>query len=664
MRLEKQSGKLLGAVLAFVMGFCAMACVVSAFQMGVSLWGLALWCAVAAVVSALCFHTRLGFVVPALFVVAALWLLFAGKLVDSAESFCYYLSRMWRGTYGWKIFRWSHRTADEMALTLAPVVYLLGAGAVSLCSWGASRPKHTWVALLAAVSCLGLCLSLPANTPGVLWVIGLFFSGALLLLTAPARRRDPRQGQKAMLYTAIPLILAISILFITVSPVAYTGDRLANSILESRAFRTAWAALTGQRLADDVDTQAASVDLTKVGPQGASESVALYVTANYTGTLYIRGSALDTYDGLRWSDSGQGSSLSWPGSDKLTSIGEVMVSTRYAHRMLYLPYYTTSINLNGISRGVVNETQLTTYSVACATAREEVLQELYPSAGENRHTVAADTMAQCTELPDATRRWAQRVLKDAVSPGTVSYYHKAQEIGDYVKNSASYDLVTPTMPATSQDFAQWFLQDSDTGYCVHFASAATVLLKAAGIPARYVTGYRVQVENGTMTAVLQKNSHAWVEYWLPGYGWTILEPTPAAEPAPEEETAPVVPDSWDGSLPAWTWIALVAFGALSLLGGILQWPVRLYLRDRKLYRGSLEQQILGRWYLIEIYCRLMKIAPDRELFFLAQRAKFSPHPMTEEDLDRFDYAVASLKRRLRKRNLFLQIYDRLILALY
>ena len=129
-------------------------------------------------------------------------------------------------------------------------------------------------------------------------------------------------------------------------------------------------------------------------------------------------------------------------------------------------------------------------------------------------------------------------------------------------------------------------------------------------------------------------------------------------------TAPEEPAQTDWSVPEWVWIALAILAVLSLVGGIAQWPVRLILRRRKLYAGDVKQQILGRWQLIELYCRHLRLAPDRELFFLAQKAKFSPHVLGEPELARFDCYIAGLKRRLRKRNFFRQLYDRLILALY
>lgn len=70
-----------------------------------------------------------------------------------------------------------------------------------------------------------------------------------------------------------------------------------------------------------------------------------------------------------------------------------------------------------------------------------------------------------------------------------------------------------------------FLTQSRQGYCVHFASAAAVMLRALDIPARYVSGY-VAVVQGGRADVPDSAAHAWVEYYLDGFGWLPLEATP------------------------------------------------------------------------------------------------------------------------------------------
>lgn len=84
-----------------------------------------------------------------------------------------------------------------------------------------------------------------------------------------------------------------------------------------------------------------------------------------------------------------------------------------------------------------------------------------------------------------------------------------------------------------------FLFGTRTGFCGHYASAFTVLMRAAGVPARVVTGYLGGEWNpvGGFLAVRQSDAHAWVEVWLEGHGWTRVDPTAVVEPARLERGA-------------------------------------------------------------------------------------------------------------------------------
>lgn len=93
---------------------------------------------------------------------------------------------------------------------------------------------------------------------------------------------------------------------------------------------------------------------------------------------------------------------------------------------------------------------------------------------------------------------------------------------------AEYDLDAPAVPA-GEDYVDWFLNHSKKGYCMHFASAAVLLLRTAGIPARYVSGYVVNVPRTGYAVVPDSAAHAWVEYYKDGVGWLPLEVTPGYE---------------------------------------------------------------------------------------------------------------------------------------
>ncbi|MGH8192701.1 MAG: transglutaminase TgpA family protein [Rhodanobacteraceae bacterium] len=89
-----------------------------------------------------------------------------------------------------------------------------------------------------------------------------------------------------------------------------------------------------------------------------------------------------------------------------------------------------------------------------------------------------------------------------------------------------YDLDAPPLGRNSIDD---FLFDTKTGFCEHYASAFTFLMRAAGIPARVVVGYQGGYWNDFAHYLLirQSNAHAWSEVWLAGRGWVRVDPTAA-----------------------------------------------------------------------------------------------------------------------------------------
>ena len=93
-------------------------------------------------------------------------------------------------------------------------------------------------------------------------------------------------------------------------------------------------------------------------------------------------------------------------------------------------------------------------------------------------------------------------------------------------------VYTLTPPLLGQHGADEFLFDTRSGFCEHYASAFAVLMRAAGIPARIVTGYLGGEINpiGDYLIVRQADAHAWTEVWLQGEGWVRVDPTAAVAP--------------------------------------------------------------------------------------------------------------------------------------
>ncbi|MGH8244339.1 MAG: transglutaminase TgpA family protein, partial [Steroidobacteraceae bacterium] len=91
---------------------------------------------------------------------------------------------------------------------------------------------------------------------------------------------------------------------------------------------------------------------------------------------------------------------------------------------------------------------------------------------------------------------------------------------------------TLTPPGLARDSVDDFLFNTRQGFCGHFASAFTAMMRAAGIPARVVAGYQGGHWNpiGGYLIVRQSHAHAWSEIWVEGSGWRRVDPTAAVAP--------------------------------------------------------------------------------------------------------------------------------------
>jgi hypothetical protein len=92
---------------------------------------------------------------------------------------------------------------------------------------------------------------------------------------------------------------------------------------------------------------------------------------------------------------------------------------------------------------------------------------------------------------------------------------------------------TLTPPKLADDSVDEFLFDTKRGFCGHYASAFATLMRAAGIPARVVTGYQGGTFNrfADYWILRQSDAHAWTEVWIDGRGWLRIDPTSVIAPA-------------------------------------------------------------------------------------------------------------------------------------
>ncbi|HEX5787893.1 MAG TPA: DUF3488 and transglutaminase-like domain-containing protein [Woeseiaceae bacterium] len=152
------------------------------------------------------------------------------------------------------------------------------------------------------------------------------------------------------------------------------------------------------------------------------------------------------------------------------------------------------------------------------------------------------------ELPAGTNpRTAALAASLRVDSGSDAAF--IEEVLALFRREAFYYTLEP--PALGSNPVDRFLFESRRGFCEHYASAFTVLARAAGIPARVVLGYQGGELNpmGEYLIVRQSDAHAWTEVWLEGRGWVRVDPTAAV--APERIELGFTDSLFDGAGALW-----------------------------------------------------------------------------------------------------------------
>ena len=150
-----------------------------------------------------------------------------------------------------------------------------------------------------------------------------------------------------------------------------------------------------------------------------------------------------------------------------------------------------------------------------------------------------------------------------------------------------------------RDAIDEFWLDRREGFCEHFATAFVVVLRAAGVPARVVTGYQgaEPPDADGFRVVRQSHAHAWAEYWVAGEGWQRADPTAAVAPERVRASRPLQPQP-----------GLMA-GALSTMNPALAGQIR---RAWELLDSRWNQWVMGysRTSQFDLLARLGVRQPD------------------------------------------------------
>ena len=214
--------------------------------------------------------------------------------------------------------------------------------------------------------------------------------------------------------------------------------------------------------------------------------------------------------------------------------------------------------------------------VSSAPVRTRLRYELSSVvAPEPRPSETAGALRRALRLPERGNPQARALAAQWRAASTSDAEVLKRAIAFLRQGGYVYTLEPPLL---GDDPADEFLFSTKAGFCEHFSSAFVVLMRAAGIPARVVTGYQGGELNpvDSIITVRQSDAHAWAEVFIAGQGWVRVDPTAAAVPGrvevgmaravpqaaelplmmrPELEWLRAVRDRWEAAAHKWNvWV--------------------------------------------------------------------------------------------------------------
>lgn len=270
------------------------------------------------------------------------------------------------------------------------------------------------------------------------------------------------------------------------------------------------------------------------------DATAARLWADQSGKVYLRWKSYGTYsfreDLGNW---GWGDALAYPGAveNMLHMTGKALaadgkVPTVYTIEIMGNQFLVPNYTAQGFE-GAVNDVIIAPYSTAYTLSAyawnysyADALR--YAAEGiedEQNRAYTEFVYGQYLAVPESTKQALLELAEqNGLAPDRLSII---EDVAAFVRTAAKYDKNYSACPA-GEDEVIYFLTESKSGVCRHFASAATLMYRSLGIPARYVVGYSTYATANTWNEVKGADAHAWVEVFITGLGWVRIDPTPAS----------------------------------------------------------------------------------------------------------------------------------------
>lgn len=350
------------------------------------------------------------------------------------------------------------------------------------------------------------------------------------------------------------------------------------------------------------DPGAGSVDLSVRGSLGN----ATVFEAPANSPSYWQGAIFSDFDGQSWLahgpftewTSGFGATQLAPadptsGADNVATTYTVKVLTKAPIDVVLAPGSPTSYVGAGRVIDDNDGTPHITYGAAAVDATSYTVTSTLPENAANPTAVASNGVdlrdPQWLEVPgDMPARVA--TLAASLVANSTSRLDTVNSIENYLRSTEKYNLNAP-QPKTGDSAVDDFLFVSHQGFCEQFATAAVIMLRTQGIPARFVTGYAGGDSNVDPGERVFRGSdaHAWVQVFYPGVGWVSSDPTAGATlqtnaPSLRQRIGASMTRLWH-RVPGGRWGAVAALALAVVMGTGLSAIGRRWLRRRRRYAG-------------------------------------------------------------------------------
>ena len=278
--------------------------------------------------------------------------------------------------------------------------------------------------------------------------------------------------------------------------------------------------------------------------------------------------------------------------------------------------------------------------------------------------------------------------------------------------NGKYSITDGKIPA-DEDYLSWFLKKKE-GWCIHYATAAALILKELGIPARYASGYKffVSEEHNSQETITvsQQSRHAWAEYYDPLIGWQPFDVTPGqgtsfpksevetesqtneatAKPTTEEPTTvaaqtessttaesptdnsekekSVLSSKSQGSgIPHHVAVALITAAAMALLiiAVILRRRITNKLRSGRIFGSDISTGAIEAYRYAQKLSKHLRSYIPKEVVSAAEKAKFSRSGADKEDLKLIvSYCKAAIRSIEANSKTLKKLYLKYVICLY